>query len=551
MKQIALVYKCLMCLVLCVTFSSCSDDDNGVDNTALSLLSYTPELGGNISTEGTIELTFSKAVRQAPNTVIALNNTPVRIIITDNVVRVHYSFPLADRIELDIPQGALTDMSGAQQFEGLNLQYDIKLESRLFNAIVDASAQEDKANGIFNTVTDAINMAPSKAESPYLIFVTNGTYNEMITVNKPYIHLIGQSRDGVKIQFLANRVKETTDAIAWPYSVHNPASPACQAGYTASNEAVFLIKSNDFHAENISFINLYGALASRYEGGMGANGQADAMMTRADRISFYNCRMVSFQDTWWVRNNKSDSWKGLNNRNYADNCWIEGKTDYLYGSGNLLVENSTFFNVAYGSVMTAGSHYEGTTWGHIMKNCTVDGIPEAEGTVTFGRPWQGTPISVWINTTCKINMDPTGWLDMSGTPPYLFGEYNTVDAQGIPVDTSKRKHTFKDNSSETGTKECNVLLTKEETDKYTYEAMVMDTDNWDPKSYYETDKLPAITPALDGNVLIWDGLNKAICYLVFHNGKFVAQTAETTYSVSDNGGTWTVRAVNKYGSLGE
>ena len=33
-------------------------------------------------------------------------------------------------------------------------------------------------------------------------------------------------------------------------------------------------------------------------------------MTRADRISLYNCRMVSYQDTWWVRNNQSDRWRG-------------------------------------------------------------------------------------------------------------------------------------------------------------------------------------------------------------------------------------------------
>lgn len=547
MKYISIISKLFLCLAFSVMVGACKDDENRTDNSALTLLSCTPGQGENVSTEGTIELTFSKSVRQAPDTEITVNGSAIRIIITDNVVRVHYSEPLADHLTLDIPSGALTDMDGVQKYEGLNLTYEIKLEKRLFDAVVDCNG-----NGDYTTISEAIEKAPSSSEQPYLIFVANGAYDEALIITKPYIHLIGQDVEKTKIQKLMCRVKwdgSGSQPVGWDYSSQNSAF-ADANGLTSSNEAVVLVKSNDFHAENISFINLYGARTAEY-GGMFGDGQADALMTRADRISFYNCKAVSFQDTWWVRNNESDNWKGLNNRNYADNCWIEGKTDYLYGNGNLLVENSTFYNVySSGNVMTAGSHYEGTTWGHIMRDCIVDGVPEANDNTYFGRPWQNQPIAIWINTTCKVKIADAGYMDMS-VSPYLYAEYNTVDANGNAVDTSKRKSSFTVGGVSVPY-EKSLVLTETEAANYTYDNVVKGDDGWDPKSYYTTEKLPAVeNVSIYGTTLSWDGQNKAICYLIFEDGVYVGQTTETSYEVNANGGTYTVKSVNKYGCLSD
>ncbi|WP_300729932.1 pectinesterase family protein, partial [uncultured Bacteroides sp.] len=419
----SIISKCLMGLMLLFTVASCSDDDNGIDNSPLTLVACTPENGGNVTTDGTIELTFSKDVRQAPDTQILLNGEPVRIIITDNVVRVHYSFPLADQVTLDIPAGALTDINGVNSFEGINLRYEIMMDKRLYDAVVDING-----NGDYTSIQKAIDNAPSKGTAPYLIFVANGVYKEWLNITKPYIHLIGQDVEKTIVQFTMCRVKTEGDPLAplaWDYSSQNPEYQA-KTGLTSSQESLVLIKGSDFHAENISFVNTFGARVEPW-GGLGANGQADAMMTRADRISFYNCKMVSFQDTWWVRHNDKDGER--DNRNYADHCWIEGKTDYVYGNGNLLIENSTFFNVTSGSVMTAGSNYPSNKWGHVMRNCTVDGLPEADGTVFLGRPWQQEPRTLWINTTLNIGLGVGHWTDM-GVLPKLYAEYNTVDKGG-------------------------------------------------------------------------------------------------------------------------
>ena len=117
----------------------------------------------------------------------------------------------------------------------------------------------------------------------------------MLSVSKPYIHLIGQSRENTRIQYAVNRTgnsdgtQGSATSEAWAYSIRNSASPARQAGYTTDNEAVLLIKANssgmDFYGENLSIINLFGADGERYDGGLLLDGQADALMTRSDRIS--------------------------------------------------------------------------------------------------------------------------------------------------------------------------------------------------------------------------------------------------------------------------
>lgn len=111
-------------------------------------------------------------------------------------------------------------MDGSQAFEGITLQYPLEISRRLFDAVVDANG-----NGNYTTITEAIENAPSSSEEPYLIFVADGNYNEMLSVSKPYIHLIGQSRENTCIQYAVNRTGNSdgtqgsaTDE-AWEYSI--------------------------------------------------------------------------------------------------------------------------------------------------------------------------------------------------------------------------------------------------------------------------------------------------------------------------------------------
>ena len=313
-------------------------------------------------------------MRQAPDTEIYFNGGIVRVSI--NYERVRYTFSGMENKEctFEIPAGALTDMQGRAYNEDFFLSFTAKSEisggGKVFDAVVDS-----KGNGDFTTIQAAIDAAPGEKTSPYKIFITNGSYNECIriTKNKTFIHLIGESRDGVKIQYALNRAGNYSDETqgnatddAWKYSSNNPNSAVRKAGYTKDQNCVVLVEATDFYAENVSIINLYGALSSRYTGGLGKDGQAEALITRNDRISLYNCVLVSFQDTWWCRHTAYSE-----NLAYLNNTLIEGRTDYIWGSGNVFIENSKFYNTGDGAYITASG--ETGTWGFVMKDCTVDG----------------------------------------------------------------------------------------------------------------------------------------------------------------------------------
>ena len=67
--------------------------------------------------------------------------------------------------------------------------------------IFNATVSPTELTADFKTIGAAIADAEQKAtkDTPYYILVKAGTYNEHVEINKPYIHLTGQSRDLVVI----------------------------------------------------------------------------------------------------------------------------------------------------------------------------------------------------------------------------------------------------------------------------------------------------------------------------------------------------------------
>ena len=539
-KYIHFLSKCFLATIVAFTAFACSDDDDNIDTSALTLVSNAPEDGAYIYSNDTIVLTFSKAVRQAEGSSITINNVDTRIIINNEKVYFHVSAPTASTVTLNIPSGALTDRSGSQAFAGITLNYNIEVRKQAV-MVVDANG-----NGDYTTVQDAIREVPSSNDAPYLIFVANGTYEELVDINKPYVHLIGQDWDNTIITYKTCRISSASSSYpdAWNYSSRNPSNinniPEGRDGAT-------VITALDFYAENISFENKWGVDEQ-------TGPQAEAIHTRADRSAFYHCKFRGFQDTWWTRNYTSGSSENINMRNYADNCWIEGGTDYVFGGGNLLIENSTFYNVGDQNYITAGSHMASTEWGYVFRDCKVSGNDRAaNGVIYFGRAWQQSPMTVFINTSCILPICDEGWYTMSALPK-LYAEYNTT-YNGWPVDTSQRRTTYDvdESYSQSGVDEKNVpytgptVLTEAEANERNYENIIQASDNWNPRSYYE--KLPDPAFTLNDLTLSWADNINAVCYLIFKNGNYFGKTTEISYLVDDNSATYEVKAVNRFGSL--
>ena len=400
--------------------------------------------------------------------------------------------------------------------------------NKVFDMIV---ASDGSGNCI--SVQAAINAAPANSTRPYLIFIKNGVYDELVDIpaEKTYIHLIGQDAKSTIIRHTMHCGGK--DSQQFEYSVNNPQSE------NYKHHAVMDNWGSNFYMENITLENSWG---TRQQAGP----QALAIRTFADRMAFYNCRFLSFQDTWFTTTNDTD-------RHYIKNCYLEGAVDYIYGSGDILAEETTFYNVRSGSIITAPCHTK-ARYGYAFLNCIVDGNQKAaDGKLKLGRPWHNNPVNVWINTKMLIPVAPEGWTDM-GTIPYLFAEYRSHDNQGKLINTGKRKTVYTYTDRNTGNKysgSSQTTITASEAAKYNYQNMIMAADGWNPRSYMESLPAPEKFYYKKG-VLHWKSVKGAKGYLVTNDKNEVVGIVKDNHLIitQKHSQLYTVSTINHYGHIG-
>ena len=400
--------------------------------------------------------------------------------------------------------------------------------NKVFDMIV---ASDGSGNCI--SVQAAINAAPANSTRPYLIFIKNGVYDELVDIpaEKTYIHLIGQDAKSTIIRHTMHCGGK--DSQQFEYSVNNPQSE------NYKHHAVMDNWGSNFYMENITLENSWG---TRQQAGP----QALAIRTFADRMAFYNCRFLSFQDTWFTTTNDTD-------RHYIKDCYLEGAVDYIYGSGDILAEETTFYNVRSGSIITAPCHTK-ARYGYAFLNCIVDGNQKAaDGKLKLGRPWHNNPVNVWINTKMLIPVAPEGWTDM-GTIPYLFAEYRSHDNQGKLINTGKRKTVYTYTDRNTGNKysgSSQTTITASEAAKYNYQNMIMAADGWNPRSYMESLPAPEKFYYKKG-VLHWKSVKGAKGYLVTNDKNEVVGIVKDNHLIitQKHSQLYTVSTINHYGHIG-
>ena len=390
---------------------------------------------------------------------------------------------------------------------------------QLFDAIVDPS---DVA--AFKTIGEAVAEAEKHATktSPYYILVKAGTYNEHVEISKPYIHLTGVSRERVVI----------TDNKSKSYN-----------GNLGKTATVY-VNAADVSLDNLTIRNTYGS-----------GEQALALYTLGDRITVTQCRIEGWQDTY--RTGKSGQ------RHLVRECRISGTTDFIYNAGDVFFDRDTLALTNTTNVIVAPSHIN-PTWGYVFRDAFICGSsqlstlnshlspltshlssPNSQLSTDLGRPWGDTPMVSFIDTRLNagVSITDAGWRDMGGLPVQM-AEYNTMDAEGQPVDLSKRKTTF---TADGKTATSKAVLTEAEAAVYTVQNVLSGTDQWDADAAGSILTEPRLTVG-DG-LLTWsDPTGLAVCYLLTVDGQSTVTTAETAaYTV---GSTVSVQAVNENGVLG-
>lgn len=520
-----------------------------------ALVSSTPADGAtDASANGSVILNFDAKVK-AGTGVATLDGEEITPIISGKSAVFKYSgLKYNTQYTFTMPKGVLTSRSGNDVDEVVitfTTMERTQPEKRVYDAIV---AQD--GTGDYTTVQAAIDAAPEGRGKPWLIFIKNGQYKEHVDVpaTKPYLHFIGQSRDGVVIK--DDRLSGGDNA------VH------------VSIGATVVVNADNTFFESLTMENIYG-----HEKQNGP--QALALNTVGDRIALNNVALLSYQDTWITTSTQK-------NRHYIKNSLIEGAVDFIYNGGDVYLDGDTLeINRPSGGYIVAPNHTADTKWGYVFKNNVLRAHPGVNVTdIWLGRPWHNQPKTVFINLQTFINIPAKGWYETMGGLPSLWADYNTVDANGNPVDLSQREDTYyytqyykmvdgekviatsrpeaSDMPNWTEEKVYGTAknyLTDEEAALYTIKNVMGGDDNWQPDLLCEATEAPA--PVFNDNTISWDEVPYAICYVVTRGDEVVAITTETSVDVSavvcakgsaalganDSEEPYKVQSVNEQGGL--
>lgn len=431
----------------------------------------------------------------------------------------------ATQYTIEVKDGAFLSRSDGSPLKGGSYTFTtVSPTMKVFDAIVAKDGSGD-----YTSIREAVKAAPANQTQPWLIFVRNGVYEELVRTSKTQtnISLVGEDPEQTILKFSITS---------------NSGHERDNARFTEAEGQGPVLVSNaaDFYLHNITVINSWG-----YDNQAGP--QALALGSYADRFTMYKASLKSYQDTWQTGSDE--------HRHYARHSHIEGAVDFIYCSGDLVLDSCEIGLCRNGSVIVAPSHGSGVKYGYVFRDCDI--VSSRPGTARtnnyFGRPWHNFPRASFINS--RLSKDVTfatvGWIDHMGGLPVVFAEYNTMDASGSPVNLKLRNTYYYtgDKSNPTATCTAQAVLSKEEADALTIRNVLLGSDGWCPDRI--TVELPAPKLSCEDHLLSWTAEPQAICYEVLYQGGFKAFTTATSYRFEEGQvADYQVRAVNRYGTLG-
>ena len=240
----------------------------------------------------------------------------------------------------------------------------INLKDLKFSAVVALDGSGD-----FTSINEAIlSVRDYNPEGRSYILLKKGEYREKVLcpANKTNITLIGED------------MAETI--IVW-------GDYASLDNMGTFRTWTLKVEGNGFEAENLTISNDAGQV-----------GQAVALHVEGDYAIFRNCRILGNQDTIFTGND--------NSRQYYENCYIDGTTDFIFGPATAWFEHCTI-HCKRNSYITAASTPQ-NRFGYVFNNCTITADPEVDK-VYLGRPWRAHAQVIFMNCTMGSFIRKEGW----------------------------------------------------------------------------------------------------------------------------------------------
>ncbi len=285
-------------------------------------------------------------------------------------------------------------------------------------------------SGHFATVQSAFDAVPQYNDHPLTIYVKKGVYREKLLLDstKDFVTLAGEDKMNTILVYHdhTGKVSPRGDTI------NTRTSWSCK------------IRADNFTATNISFHNDAGYSA----------GQAVAIESNGDKAQFRNCRFVGNQDVLFTNSEKS--------RQYYKDCYIEGTTDFIFGSATVWFERCYIYSKK-NSHITAASTPQEKEFGYIFNFCELYGDTSLHN-VSLGRPWRPYAQVLYMHSYIGRHIKPEGWSNWNNTDNYLTARYAEYQNFGPGASPAARVPWAKQ-------------LSKEEAKKYTMTNVFKD---WNP-----------------------------------------------------------------------
>lgn len=502
------------------------------DGSAPKLLSTVPAEGSsNASANGKIILTFDEKVKVKEGAAATLGLTELQPTVSGRTVIFEYKgLEYSTPYTFTLPAGSVSDLTDNAMAEDIVINFSTKTRPAITKALYDFIVPDD------GTFTEAIAAAEKRGDTSkrFRIFIKQGDYvipasqtetiegydgvmypSPITRITTPNISIIGEGMDNTSIVNTVPDVELDSD-----YGPQNPIEGLHK------NQTIDLGKNaTQTYIQDLT-------IRSGMKDKRGRNG---ALEDASDKTICMDVCLMGYQDTYLSNNG--------NGRFYFEGGRLRGNTDFLCGKGDV------FYNGV--ELMMAGNGYvcapsQPKQYGYVFSGCTIKGESQSiDGQYTLGRPWgDGTPIALYINTVMEVQPKADGWNEMSGGWPARFAEYNSMTASGTVINLDNRKKTFGDGH------ENNPVLTAAEAAGLTVQNVMGGSDDWDPTSATEQASAPK-NVTLDGTTLTWDASDYVLCWAVCKDGKVIDFTTEPAYTVDDPNATYSVRAANEMGGLGE
>ena len=365
-------------------------------------------------------------------------------------------------------------------------------------------------------------MALVQAEPGDKIFLPNGLYDlgetVLTTISKNNIAIIGQSMEGVIIKNAPDAKTESIDKTA-TIKINKNVQNTYLQDLTIQNAL-------DYYKNN--------------------NGRAVALWDQGTKTVCKNVRLLSYQDTYY--SNLQGAVK------YFEDCEIHGTVDFICGDGSVYFKKNLLYcekrnaNGGGQDALTANNGIASDR-GYVFEGCTIQSECPI---VSFGRAWNNTPTTTFLNTLVDYSAGEFAFSDgnkierwtkelMNANAWPRFGEYNTHLENGTVLTPASNVVTFVDTKSGNATQNIETVLSADQAASYTMEYTLGD---W------------AATAAADATQAVceeqWAELEADAIYMAECEGEFVMllKGSEIEQLMIYDGKTYTLRKANARGGFG-